>query len=193
MLQRTDIEQNTNTRIDPHRFALWVAIASICMMFAGLTSAFVVRRAAGMWLEFPLPNLFMYSTIAIIASSVTMHLSYSNFKQGNERSYKSYLITTGVLGCIFVALQYQGWLALTEMGATITANPSSSFIYLISGAHAAHVLGGIAALAYALIQAYVLPFNPIPKRQKRFNLVVNYWHFVDLLWVYLFVFFMMYR
>jgi cytochrome c oxidase subunit III len=185
--------ENTHTGIDPHRFGLWVAIASICMMFAGLTSAFVVRRAAGLWLEFQLPQVFFYSTVVILLSSVTMHLSYSNFKAGNEKPYKMYLIATAILGLAFVALQYSGWVALTDMGVTITTNPSSSFVYIISGAHAAHVLGGIAALAYAMVHAFVLPFNPILKRQKRFNLVVNYWHFVDLLWLYLFVFFVIYR
>jgi cytochrome c oxidase subunit III len=184
---------NTNTRLDPHRFGLWVGIASICMMFAGLTSAFVVRRAAGMWLEFQLPNVFLYSTIVILVSSVTMHLSYSGFKAGNESRYKLFLIATAILGFVFVALQFSGWLALTNMGVTITTNPSSSFVYIISGLHAAHVLGGVAAIGFALIQAYVLPYKPTEKRRKRFNLVVNYWHFVDLLWVYLMVFFMMYR
>ncbi len=185
--------RNTNTKLDPQRFGLWVGIASICMMFAGLTSAFVVRRAAGMWLEFQLPNVFFYSTLVMLASSITLHLSYTGFKAGQEKRYKLLLLATAILGFVFVVLQYAGWVALTDMGVTITTNPSSSFVYLISGLHAAHVLGGVAALVYALIQAYVLPFNPTPKRRKRFNLVVNYWHFVDLLWVYLLVFFMMYR
>jgi cytochrome c oxidase subunit III len=180
----------SNTKIDPHRFALWVGIASICMMFAGLTSAYIVRRAAGMWLEFKLPDLFLYSTLVILVSSVTLHLSYSAFKKGNEKTYRLMLITTFILGLAFVTMQYYGWLALNDMGATITANPSSSFVWLISGLHAAHVLGGIAALSFAMIHAYILPFNPSQRRINRFNLVVNYWHFVDILWVYLFVFFM---
>ena len=179
-----------NSKIHPHRFALWVGIGSIIMMFAGLTSAYVVRRAAGMWLEFKLPDLFLYSTLVIMLSSITMHISYSAFKKGEEKKYKTFLIATFLLGIIFVSTQYAGWVALNEMGATITANPSSSFIYVISGLHAAHVLGGVAALAYAMVHAYVLPFNPIPKRVNRYNLIVNYWHFVDILWVYLFIFFM---
>jgi cytochrome c oxidase subunit III len=185
--------KNSNTKIDPHRFALWVAIGSMCMMFAGLTSAFIVRRAAGMWLEFQLPQVFLYSTIVIVLSSLTMHYSYTAHKSGNEKSFKYLLVATLFLGIVFVILQYLGWVALNEMGATITANPASSFIYLISGAHAAHVLGGIAALVFAVIQSSIIPFKSTEKRRKRYNLIVNYWHFVDFLWVYLFVFFMFFR
>jgi cytochrome c oxidase subunit 3 len=90
----------------------------------------------------------------------------------------------------FVVLQYQGWEAMTEMGLHFTVNPSSSFIYVISGLHAAHVLGGIAALTVALTHAYVLPYKPTLRRKQRFELVVHYWHFVGILWVYLMVFFM---
>ena len=170
--------------------ALWVAIGSIIMMFAAFTSAYMVRRASGNWLEFKLPDIFMVNTVVILLSSVTIHLSYTGFKKGNEQRYKSMLITTFFLGLLFVVLQYLGWEALTAMGATFTVNPSSSFIYVISGLHAAHVLGGIAALVVALTYAYVLPYKPTLLRKQRFELVVQYWHFVDILWVYLMVFFM---
>ena len=100
------------------------------------------------------------------------------------------LVTTLLLGLLFVVLQYKGWEALTAMGATFTVNPSSSFIYVISGLHAAHVLGGIATLIVALVHAFVLPYKPTLRRKQRFELVVHYWHFVDILWVYLMVFFM---
>jgi cytochrome c oxidase subunit 3 len=88
-------------------------------------------------------------------------------------------------------MQYVGWEALNNMGATFTVNPSSSFIYVISGLHAAHVLGGIGALTVALTHAFILPFKPTLRRKQRFDLVVHYWHFVDILWVYLMVFFML--
>lgn len=183
-------QEYNQSKIHPHKFALWVAIGSIIMMFAAFTSAYVVRRAAGNWLEFKLPDIFMVNTAVILLSSVTIHLAYTGFKAGNEKRYKGMLIATFLLGLIFVALQYQGWEALTAIGATFTVNPSSSFIYVISGLHAAHVLGGIVALSVALTHAYALPFKPILRRRQRFELVVQYWHFVDILWVYLMVFFM---
>lgn len=183
-------QEYNQSKINPHKLALWIAIGSIIMMFAAFTSAYVVRRAAGNWLEFKLPDIFMVNTVVILLSSLTLQLAYTGFKQKKEQQYKGFLIATFLLGFAFVVLQYQGWEAMTEMGATFTVNPSSSFIYVISGLHAAHVLGGIAALTVALTHAYVLPYKPTLRRKQRFELVVHYWHFVGILWVYLMVFFM---
>lgn len=183
-------QEYNQSKIHPQKLALWIAIGSIIMMFAAFTSAYVVRRAAGNWLEFILPDIFMVNTAVILLSSVTIHLAYRGFKQGKEKQYKGMLIATFALGLLFVILQYQGWQAMTEIGATFTVNPSSSFIFVISGLHAAHVLGGMAALTVALAHAYVLPYKPTLRRRQRFELVVHYWHFVDVLWVYLMLFFM---
>lgn len=183
-----DISRN---KIHPHKFALWVGIGSIILMFGSFTSAYIVRRSAGNWLEFKLPDIFFFNTAVIIASSVTLQYAYQSFRKGNEKLYKALLITTFMLGIAFVVFQYKGWEALNAIGATFTANPSSSFVYVISGLHAAHVLGGIAALLVALTHAYVLPFRPTLRRRQRFELVVHYWHFVDALWVYLIMFFML--
>ncbi|MBL7807516.1 MAG: cytochrome c oxidase subunit 3 [Saprospiraceae bacterium] len=184
-------QEYNQSKIHPHKLALWVAIGSIIMMFGAFTSAYVVRRAAGNWLEFKLPDIFMVSTVIILLSSVTIQLAYAGFKNGKEKQYKGMLLVTAVLGLAFVVMQYMGWEALNQMGATFTVNPSSSFIYVISGLHAAHVLGGIGALSVALTHAFVLPFKPTLRRKQRFDLVVQYWHFVDILWVYLMVFFML--
>ena len=184
-------ENYKQSRIHPHKLALWIAIASIIMMFGGFTSAYVVRRAAGNWLEFKLPFIFFINTAVILLSSLSLHLSYIGFKQGKERQYKGLLLLTFFLGLVFVVLQYKGWEELTAIGATFTVNPSSSFIYVISGLHAAHVLGGMAALTAALTHAFVLPYKPTQRRLNRFQLVAQYWHFVDILWVYLVLFFML--
>ena len=184
-------ERYNQSKINPQKVALWIAIASMVMVFGAFTSAYIVRRAAGNWLEFKLPDVFFVSTAVILLSSITLHLSYTGFKSGNEKRYKVMMIVTALLGLAFVVLQYKGWKALNEIGATFTVNPSSSFIYVISGLHAAHVLGGIAALGVALVHAFVLPYKPTLRRRQRFELVVQYWHFVDLLWVYLIIFFML--
>jgi cytochrome c oxidase subunit 3 len=182
-------EYNQN-KIHQHKLALWVGIATIIMMFGAFTSAYIVRRAAGNWYEFKLPDIFFLNTLVILASSVTLHWSYRSFVKGMETRYKVLLLTTFVLGLAFVILQYQGWKAMNAMGATFTVNPSSSFVFVISGLHAAHVLGGVAALIVAMVHAFYLPFKPTARRKLRFDLVVQYWHFVDILWVYLVVFFM---
>jgi cytochrome c oxidase subunit 3 len=187
----TVAEKYNQSKIHPHKLVLWVGIGSIMMMFGGFTSAYVVRRAAGNWLEFKLPDIFFVNTAVILASSLTLHLAYTGFKQLKEKQYKGMLVLTFILGLIFVILQYQGWQSLNAIGATFTVNPSSSFIYVISGLHAAHVLGGIAALTVAMAHAFILPYKPTLRRKQRFQLVVQYWHFVDLLWVYLVIFFML--
>jgi cytochrome c oxidase subunit III len=181
--------ESSRNKIHPHKFALWVGIAGIIMMFGALTSAYVVRRASGNWYEFKLPDLFFINTAVIMLSSVTLQISFNAFKKGREKLYKTMLFSTFALGIAFVVLQYKGWEALTAIGATFTANPSSSFMYVIPGLHAAHVLGGIGALTVAIVHAYYLPFKPTLRRRQRFDLVVSYWHFVDALWVYLMVFF----
>lgn len=177
------------SKIHPSKFALWVGCASITMMFVAFTSAYMVRKAAGNWVEFPLPNVFYGSTAVIIMSSVMLHSSYLAFKRGKELLYKGFLLATFILGIAFLILQYQGWLALSAL-LPLGYNPSGDFLYAISGVHAAHILGGIAALIVALMHAFLLKYKPTPARQLRFELTLTYWHFVDILWVYLFVFFL---
>ncbi|MCG8332108.1 MAG: cytochrome c oxidase subunit 3 [Chitinophagales bacterium] len=176
-------------RIHSKKFALLVGCASIMMMFAAFTSAYIVRQAAGNWLEFNLPNIFYINTGVILLSSVALHASYLSFKKGKTNMYRSLLLVTLALGLTFLVLQYQGWQALTAIGVGLTTNPSGSFIYVISGLHAAHILGGVAALVVAIIHAYSLTHQVTPARKLRFELTLIYWHFVDLLWVYLLIFF----
>lgn len=178
----------TQNKIHPKKFALWVACGSMLMMFAGLSSAYMVREVAGNWLEFQLPTTFKISTAVILLSSAALHFSFLQFKKGHERNYKIFLIAALVLGLGFVVTQYQGWLAMVEMGVPLKTNPSGDFIYVISGIHAAHVLGGIGTLIVALIHAFGLPFQVTPGRKLRFELTVTFWHFVDFLWLYLFFF-----
>ena len=182
------IIENKRNRIAPQKFALWAAMASIMMMFGAFTSAYIVKQAAGNWLEFSFPSQFYISTAVILVSSVTLHISFNAFKNKQEKTYKNMLIVSLILGITFVVLQYLGWMELFTRGVDLKGNVSGSFFYLISGVHAIHVLGGIAAIIVAIIHAYSLKFNVTLKRINRFDLTINYWHFVDVLWVYLFIF-----
>ena len=168
---------NKRNRIHPHKFALWAAMGSITMMFGAFTSAYIVKQSAGNWLEFSMPVVFYVSTFLILISSFTLHTSFSGFKSGNESRYKSMLILSFVLGIAFIILQYFGWTELYKKGVDLKGNVSGSFFYLLSGIH-----------ALALIHAFTLKFKVTDIRINRFDLVVNYWHFVDFLWVYLFLF-----
>lgn len=179
----------TKTRgIYPPLFALWLAMGGMVMMFGSLTSAYIVRHAAGNWLEFRIPDIFFAGTAVILLSSATLHGSYRAFRKGNALQYRILLLVTLILGIAFIVLQYQGWIKLYSIGVALDGNPGGSFFYVISGIHAAHVIGGIFALVTAVLHAFSLTFRPTEKRRRRFQLVVHYWHFVDFLWLYLFLF-----
>lgn len=175
-------------KIHPKKLALWVALVSLVMMFTALTSAYVVRRAAGNWLEFDIPSIFYINTLVIIASSITLHAAYIAFKREATLAFKALLSTTFVLGITFVALQLVGYDLMAAQGLDIKINPSVSFIYAISGLHALHVIGGIAVLAVALVLAFIKGTEQSPARSLRLQLTLTYWHFVDILWIYLIVF-----
>jgi len=178
-------------KIPAKKFALYVSFASVIMLFSGLTSAYIVRQAAGNWLEFPLPNLFYTSTILIVLSSISLQVSYISFKRGKKLAYQWLLAITFILGIAFTIMQYQAWLEMNAMGVYLNGNPSGAFIFVISGIHAAHVIGGIGALLVAIVHAFVLPYYLSAKRKLRFELVLIYWHFVGFLWIYLLVFFIL--
>lgn len=190
-IERT--ETNNNTRLDPKLFALWIAMCSIVMMFGAFTSAYMVKQAAGNWLDFSPPSIFYISTAAIVLSSVTIHLSYNGYVKGNEKAYKGFLVATAVLGVLFVILQVLGWNQLFANGVDLKGNVSGSFFYLITAAHAAHVIGGIVALVVALIYAFALKYKITTRRKNRFRLVAHYWHFVDALWIYLLLFLILFK
>ncbi len=178
-------------RIHPHKFTLWVGIGSIIMMFAGLTSAYIVKRNQANWVTFDLPLAFWYSTAAIIASSITVHLATKAFKERAMPKYRKLMAATLLLGIVFIALQVIGFNNFWNAGMTLQANVSFSFLYIIVGLHGLHVVGGIIALLVMSIKAFSsksrsYSFVPV-------DLIATYWHFVDILWLYLLVFLLMIR
>jgi cytochrome c oxidase subunit 3 len=177
-------------KIHPHKFTLWVAIGSILMMFAGLTSAYIVKRSQASWLMLEIPVIFWYSTAAILASSITVQLSLKALKAREMVAYKRWLMITAVLGVLFLVLQIVGF---KQFGANdirligAGSNASYSFLLAISGLHGLHVLGGVIALVVIAIQALRVAtrsYNTVP-----LEVAATYWHFVDALWIYLFIFF----
>lgn len=180
---------SNRNKVHPYVVALWIGCAAIVMMFASLTSAYIVRKGAGNWLEFKLPSYFIYNTLVILLSSVTMQISYNSFKKGNFKVYKLALISTLILGIIFTTVQYLGWKNLDSIGVTLTGNPSGSFIYVIPGIHLAHLIGGILGLIMACFHAFSLPEKFSEIRKVRLEVTTTYWHFIGFLWVYLILFF----
>ena len=176
-------------KIHPYQFFLWGGLGSIVMMFAGLTSAYIVKKSQANWLQFDLPNIFMVSTAVILISSFTIQMAVKKCKEQNENQYRGFLAVTAILGALFIILQIQGFMTLEVNGIALTgarSNSAGSFLFVITGLHLLHVAGGVLALIWISLKAFSAK-NDI-KNDLPVKLISNYWHFVDILWVYLFVF-----
>lgn len=180
------VMKEQKNKIHPQKFTLWIGLAGIVMMFAGLTSAYIVKRNLANWISFDLPKIFWFSTIVIVCSSLTLILSRNSFRQREMKKYKLWLAITLLLGIGFVFMQYLGFSQLWYKGITLTRNVSFSFLYIIVGLHALHVIAGVIALIIILIKAYSIKrknYSQVP-----IDMMNTYWHFVDFLWIYLLVF-----
>ena len=178
-------------KIHPHKFTLWVGIGSIVMMFAGLTSAYIVKRNQANWQTFDIPVAFWYSTVLILISSLTLQLSLKSFKEREMKKYRMLMLTTLILGVLFIATQYLGFKSFWNSGMTLQAGVSFSFLYVIVGLHGMHVIGGVIALIVMSLKAFSTKtrnYSIVPV-----ELICTYWHFVDILWVYLLIFLVMIR
>ena len=165
----------------------WIGIGSIVMFFAGLTSAYVVRKPQGNWIEFVLPDWFLYSTIIIVISSIFLLIANSRFKQKTQSF--NFVLYTFLLGVLFSFFQFKGWQELTSQGVFLTgkgSNVSGSFLYVITLAHLLHLIGGLIALLITAIK--IKNGKHTIDNYLGFELTSIYWHFVGLLWVYLFFF-----
>jgi len=182
-------DEKQSIRSRSYKPLLWIAIISMCMIFAGLTSAYLVRMGDPGWMEFELPSIFFISTGVIIISSLTMLFAYKSAAKDNFSGVKIGMLLTLILGSCFIFLQFEAWKQLTEGGVFITgktSNPSGSFLYAISGAHLVHLAGGIFMLIYVCIKSFREVYHS--KNLLGLQLCSVYWHFLDLLWIYLFLF-----
>jgi len=175
-------------RIHPHKFTLWVAIGSIVMMFAGLTSAFIVKSNQTNFTEVSMPKVFWVSTAVIIISSITLQMALRSFKQRAMNRYRSLIGLTLLLGVGFLVLQWLGFQQLWEQKITFKGSGAGQFLYVIFGLHALHVIGGVLALTVMFVKAFagsIKLYSAVPV-----EVMATYWHFVDLLWLYLLIFFL---
>lgn len=173
---------------------LYTGIVSIIMLFTGLTSAYVVRANNGNWLVFNLPSISILSTVVIITSSITLLIAQRAIKKDNHTVTTFFLALTFVLGIVFFFTQIEGWRQLTAKGIFFVgkyANPSGSFLYLIALVHLCHMIGGLIALLVSTIKSGLKKYSS--SDSLGIELTAIYWHFLDLLWVYLFLFLYNYR
>ncbi|HKP36712.1 MAG TPA: cytochrome c oxidase subunit 3 [Pyrinomonadaceae bacterium] len=173
-----------------YRVGVWVAIAGIVMLFTALASAYIVRSASSNdWQPIAMPRILWLSTAAIVISSVTIEFARRSLKQHLNSRYGQWLVITAGLGLIFVASQLFAWRALARQGVYVSSNPHSSFFYLFTGAHGVHVMGGILALSYLLLRTRKKR-ETVEGELKRIgsaDAATIYWHFMDGLWICLFL------
>lgn len=217
------------------KMLLYLAIFSMVMFFAGLTSAYVVLMNGEYWVDIKIPEAFYYSTAIILISSLTIKLAVNASKKAQQQQARLFLLLTLILGMGFAVAQFMGWKQLLSIGGHISgnienmsgeygadytvifkgqelvledgkfyfpddyqrsevlnervmskANTSSSFIYTLSGLHLAHLFGGLIYLVYLVIRSYRIQFDAVNNLSLRQG--ATYWHFLDILWVYLFLF-----
>jgi cytochrome c oxidase subunit 3 len=173
-----------------YKLLLLFAMLSMTMMFAGLTSAFVVSKSRADWLKnFELPVAFYISTAVIIACSITFHLAKKAIQKDNRNATTSFLLGTLALGILFVVLQFIGFGQIVAAGYYFTgsaSNITTTFLYVVTIAHMAHLAGGLISLLIIIYNHFKQKYNST--QTLGIELGAMYWHFLDLLWVYLFLF-----
>ncbi|TPV35843.1 heme-copper oxidase subunit III [Paucihalobacter ruber] len=186
LTQGTDQEKLARAK----KMMLWFGIVSLIMSFAGWTSAFIVSSTRKDWLsDFVLPQPFLISVFVIIASSVTMILSKKALKENKLQLTTIFLVITFALGVYFIVNQISGFDEIVSQGYHFTgptSNVTMSYIFLIAFVHVLHVVVGLICLLVVLINQLRKKYNP--QNMLGFELAATFWHFVDILWVYLFFF-----
>jgi cytochrome c oxidase subunit 3 len=177
--------------INPKKFVLWLLIVASVMLFAGFTSAYIVRHGEGNWRVYELPSLFTTSTIVIALSSIFMQWAYLAAKKDELGQIKIALGITLSLGICFGICQWFAYGQLVQNNVYFTGNPSESFVYIISFMHLMHMVGGVIFVLVTFIKS--LRLNVHKKSLLTINLCNTYWHFLGILWVYLFIFFQLNR
>ena len=182
------IQQEDKLALGPKKFNMWIFIFTSFMFFAALTSGFIVYSGGrGHGINMVLPSAFMYSTITIVISSITMFMASKAAKALQFDKQRLYLILTLVLGILFFAIQLYGWGQMIKMGVYfINNNASQSFIYVFTAMHLIHIIAGLLLLANTLRGSY----KNIPQVKNLFGMEMSsiFWHFVDIIWIYLYVF-----
>jgi cytochrome c oxidase subunit 3 len=181
-------QEKDRLNLAPKKFVMWLFIFASFMIFAALTSGFIVYvGGSGHALNVILPHIFIYSTIVIALSSVTMFMASRAAKQLDIARQRMFLWLTVGLGLVFFCLQIYGWHILTTMGIFfVDPNASRSFVYVLTGVHLLHIIAGVAFLLNALYTSY----RNKPQAINLYKMEISsiFWHFVDIVWIYLYVF-----
>lgn len=172
------------------KMMLWFGIVSLIMSFAAWTSAYIVSSKREDWLkDFDLPNAFLISVVIIVASSITFILAKQALKSNNRQLTTIWLLVTLILGVVFIYNQFVGFAEIIAAGYNFTgptSNVTMSYVFLIAAVHIAHVAVGLICILVVIYNHFKQKYNS--ENMLGFELAANFWHFVDILWVYLFLF-----
>jgi cytochrome c oxidase subunit 3 len=180
--------QEANSNYKAKKFIIWLFVVSSTIMFAGWTSYYIVFAASkskGHGLV--LPDMFLYSTAVLLISSICLFLSARAFRNGQVSTQKTFLWATLLLGVVFGYLQVEAWVSLYQSGAFLVNNNAAiSLIYIVSGIHLLHIFAGLLLILSTLLGTY----GKISSERLQFRMEVSsiFWHFIDILWIYLYVF-----
>jgi cytochrome c oxidase subunit 3 len=171
--------------VSKNRLGLWLALTAISMLFAGLSSAYIVMRGAPAWQNVALPSILWINTFLLLASSLTIEGARRHIRDGRTLPGKMWMTVTGALGLLFLIGQVIAWRQLVAVGVYLPTTLHSSFLYVLTSAHALHILGGLVALGYVIRRILQEPSGV--SSYESVSLCATYWHFMDGLWVYLFL------
>lgn len=184
-----------NYIVHPQKFALWLFILTVIMIFGGLTSAYIVSRGAvpgDQLILFDLPSILWYNLGVMLVSSITMQFSVWSVKREERNKALMGLGMTFVLGCIFLVGQWDAFKELTASGLPFVdqnrLDDSISYFYVVTGLHGVHIISALVAVLIVLMQTALRQFRDPARRRLVFGMAAIFWHFLGLLWVYLFIF-----
>lgn len=170
----------------PKKFALWLFMVTVVMLFAAWTSAYIVRQAEGNWLDYDLPEIFWLTSGIVVLSSITLQWAYFSAKKDNFVQLRLGMVLTVILGIAFLIGQWYSWIALVDRDVFFVGNPAGSFLYVLTGMHGLHLISGLIFLIIVLISSF--QFKVHSKAMVPMEMLTTYWHFLGGLWLYLFLF-----
>ncbi len=171
---------------DSAQLGLWLFLATVTMLFAAFTSAYLVRSTAPDWQTTPLPQVLWLNTVVLIASSIALEVGRSKRKKSILRTFKNWFLVTLLLGFGFLVGQLVAWKQLMDLGIFIPSNPHSSFFYILTGLHGLHLFSGLIFLLYVFLRLKPALAERSAHRDLT-GLCATYWHFLTALWLFIFV------
>lgn len=173
---------------DSAQLGLWLFLATVTMLFAAFTSAYLVRSASPDWETTPLPTALWINTIVLIASSMTLEMARSRRKKSTLKTFRNWFLVTLLLGFGFLAGQVVAWKQLMDMGIFIPSNPHSSFFYILTGIHGLHLFSGLILLLYVFLRVKPALAESCSRSTRDLTgLCATYWHFLTALWLFIFM------